>query len=239
MPAAKYNAIYRELKQQIERGDFPTGALLPSENILIEQFSCSRNTVRRAVSELVRDGYVQTIQGKGIRNIYQPAMQSTFTLGSIESFQESAARNHQRGESRILLFEECIADDTLAQRSGFVPGEALYYIRRLHLLNDRPLILNHSYFRRDIACGLTAEIAAQSIYHYLEQELHVSIINSKRIVTVEKMTPLDSAYLALGDCNCLAVITSQTYNSDGIMFEFTQSRHCPNFFRFQDNAVRH
>ena len=26
---------------------------------------------------------------------------------------------------------------------------------------------------------------------YLEQELHVSIVNSKRVVTVEKATPLD------------------------------------------------
>ena len=38
--------------------------------------------------------------------------------------------------------------------------------------------------------------------------------------------------------NCLAVVSSQTYNSDGIMFEYTQSRHHPSIFRFQDNAVR-
>ena len=33
-------------------------------------------------------------------------------------------------------------------------------------------------------------------------------------------------------------VSSQTYNSDGIMFEYTQSRHRPDYFRFQDNAVR-
>ncbi len=36
----------------------------------------------------------------------------------------------------------------------------------------------------------------------------------------------------------MAVVSSQTYNSDGVMFEYTQSRHRPDYFRFYDNAVR-
>lgn len=85
---------------------------------------------------------------------------------------------------------------------------------------------------------LTPEIASQSIYSYLENELHISIVNSKRVMTVEKMTQTDEKYLELGDYNCLAVVSSQTFNGDGIMFEYTQSRHRPDYFRFQDNAVR-
>ena len=50
--------------------------------------------------------------------------------------------------------------------------------------------------------------------------------------------PIKYLELDVNDYNCLAVITSHTYNSDGVMFEFTQSRHRPDYFRFQDNAVR-
>lgn len=42
----------------------------------------------------------------------------------------------------------------------------------------------------------------------------------------------------LNDYNCLAVVSSQTYNSDGIMFEYTQSRHRPDYFKFTDVATR-
>ena len=42
----------------------------------------------------------------------------------------------------------------------------------------------------------------------------------------------------MGDFNGLAVVISQTYNGDGVMFEYTRSRHHPQYFRFQDNAVR-
>jgi len=54
----------------------------------------------------------------------------------------------------------------------------------------------------------------------------------------EKMTEIDEKYLDLGDYNCMAVVTSHTYNSDGVMFEYTQSRHRPDYFSFQDNATR-
>ena len=238
MPKAKYEQLYQILKEKIESGTYPPQEMLPSELTLIAELGCSRNTLRRAIGELVRVGYVQTMQGKGMRSIYEPSRQTTFTLGTIETFSESAERNQQRGASKVLLFSSVTADWQLAEKTGFAEGTPLFYIQRLHYLNGRPLIFNHSYFRQDVAQGLTREIAEQSIYRYLETELHISIINSKRVVTVEKATALDLQHLDMGDCNCLAVVSSQTYNSDGVMFEYTQSRHHPNFFRFQDNAVR-
>ena len=71
------------------------GQLLPSENTLIAEFDCSRNTVRRAVAGLVRDGYVQTRQGWGVCNIFQPIEPSAYTMGTIESFAETSRRTGQ------------------------------------------------------------------------------------------------------------------------------------------------
>lgn len=226
------------LKSRIESGIYPVGHLLPSENTLIADFNCSRNTIRRAISELVRDGYVQTRQGLGVYNIFQPIEQSSYTVGTIESFQESAHRIHWKSENKVLLFTTCTADAEISARTGFKAGTDLFYLQRLHLLNGTPLILNHSYFRQESMPGLTPEIAGGSIYRYLEQVLNMSIVTSKRTITVEKSTPLDRQYIDLGAYDCLAVVSNQTYNSDGIMFEYTQSRHHPQFFRFQDNAIR-
>ena len=238
MPKTKYIAIYQDLKSKIEQGEYQFQELLPSENMFIHTYSCSRNTLRRAISVLVADGYVQTMQGKGVRNIFQPTKQTSFTIGGIESFQESAIRNHQKPMTKVLCFTELITDDKIAKRTGFTPGSSLYYLQRLHYLDGKPLIINHNYFLKDIVTSLTPEIAEGSIYHYLENTLHILIVTSKRIMTVEKMTQIDEKYLELGDYNCLAVVSSQTYNNDGIMFEYTQSRHRPDYFCFQDNATR-
>lgn len=240
MPKNKYELIYHDLKKKIEADKYLYQELLPSENTLIQIYDCSRNTVRRAVSRLVADGYVQTMQGKGVRNIYRPVEQAAFTIGEIESFRESALRNGQEADTKVLLFSEITADSTLAARSGFPPGAQLYYIQRLHYLDGKPLILNHNYLLKEPTEGLTPEIAQNSIYSYLENVLHMTIVNSKRIMTVEKITEIDEKYMDLNvdEYNCVAVVTSYTYNSEGLMFEYTQSRHRPDYFRFQDNAVR-
>lgn len=95
MPKSIYEDIYKDLKMKIEDNTFAYQELLPSENTLIQTYGCSRNTLRRAVSLLVSDGYVQTMQGKGVRNIYRPNEKTAFTIGEIETFKESAARNGQ------------------------------------------------------------------------------------------------------------------------------------------------
>ena len=240
MPKAIYETIYKDLKQKIETDAFAYPELLPSENTLIQTYNCSRNTLRRAVSCLVADGYVQTMQGKGVRNIYRPVAQTAFTIGEIESFRESAARNGHCSFTKVLLFTEFSISEKQALYTGFPVGTNIYYIQRLHYLDDIPLILNHNYFLKEVVPGLTKEIAENSIYEYLENTLHMTIVNSKRIMTVEKMTQIDEKYLKMNaeDYNCMAVVTSQTYNSDGVMFEYTQSRHRPDYFRFYDNAVR-
>ena len=86
MPKCKYDVIYKDLKRRLEEGEYPHGELLPSENTLIGVYGCSRNTLRRAISCLVTDGYVQTMQGKGVRNIYLPATKKRARRGCCASW---------------------------------------------------------------------------------------------------------------------------------------------------------
>lgn len=238
MPRQKFGQIYSTLKRRIESGRYQVGQLLPSENTLIEEFDCSRNTVRRAISELVRDGYVQTRQGRGVCNIYQPIERASYTMNTIESFRETARRTGQRGGTRVVAFSRRAADEAIAAQTGFPVGTDLFALCRVHDLDGSPSILNISYLLAECMPGLTAEIAGGSLYRYLEEELGMVIVTSKRTITVELATPLDRQWLKLGEYNCLAVVSNQVYNSHGVMFEYTQSRHLPEIFRFQDNAVR-
>ena len=238
MPKAKYNQIYRDLKEKIEAEVYAYQEMLPSEHILITEYGCSRNTVRRAISELTAEGYVQPMHGKGVRNIFQPVEQTAFTVGGIESFKESAIRNHRTPFTKVLLFTEITADEKIEKKTGFRKGSQLYYIQRLRSLNGKPLILDHNYFLKELTPGLTPGIASKSIYDYLEGELGHTITTSKRTLTVERMTQIDEKYIDLKDYNCMAVITSQTFDDNGIQFEYTQSRHRPDYFRFQDVATR-
>ena len=222
MPKAKFETIYKDLKKKIESQEYPYQELLPSENTMVTIYDCSRNTIRRAVSELAEQGYVQSLHGKGVRVIYQPVDQASFTIGGIESFKESAVRNHKRTRTDVVRFAEITADERVAANTGFPVMSELYYIQRVRYLEDKALILDINMFLKSEVPGLTKEIAGNSIYEYIENELGMAIVTSKRKMTVERATEIDEKYLELNDYNCLAVITGQTYNADGIMFEYTQ-----------------
>lgn len=238
MPKSKYEVIYLKLKQRMETLEYEYQDFLPSENTLVQEFDCSRNTVRRAIAALAADGYVQSLHGKGVRIIYQPNQHSQFLLNGIESFSEACKRNSIPQHTKVILFSEQVVDKKISQKTGMEEGESIYYIQRVRYLNGVPLIIDHNYFRKEVACGLTKEIAEQSIYDYLENRLGVTITTTKRVITVERTTETDEANLELHGCNCVAVVSGRTYNADGVMFEYTQSRHSPSQFEFHEVAQR-
>lgn len=238
MPKAKYDEIYQSIKRDIEADKYSYGELLPSENTFVSLLSCSRNTVRRAISLLIADGYVQPIHGKGVRIIYQPTTRTDFTIGGIESFKETAQRHKLSASTKIIEFSTLTIDDKLAAKTGFAAGEAVYYIRRVRLLDNKPLILDTNIFSCQLVPNLTEEVITDSIYEYIETTLNMQIGTSKRRITVEHASNEEKKLLPLNNYDCLAVITSQTFNTDGILFEYTESRHQPDSFCFQDTAVR-
>ena len=153
---------------------------------LFPQYPVAVRSVFLSVTAMYRP-----MQGKGVRNIYRPNEQAAFTIGEIETFKESAARNGQNAHTEVALFTELCISKKQSAYTGFPAGAKVYYIQRIHYLEDIPLIINHNYFLKESVPGLTAEIASHSIYEYLEQELHMTIVNSKRVMTVEKVTEID------------------------------------------------
>ena len=101
---AKYAEIYEDLKEKIESGTYPKDSYLPSEHTLISAYDCSRNTVRRAISALASEGYLQSMHGKGVLVIWQPPQQSLFSLSGIESLQEAAKRNDMSYRTKVVHF---------------------------------------------------------------------------------------------------------------------------------------
>ena len=83
------------------------------------------------------------MQGKGVRVIYQPALQTSFTIGGIESFKESAIRNHQKPETKVIHFVELIVDGKIAAKTGFPLGAEIYYLQIHGIL----LIYPHLFFQ--------------------------------------------------------------------------------------------
>ena len=140
--------------------------------------------------------------------------------------------------TRVVHFAEDVVDQKTAEKTGLPLGSDIYDVRRIRYLEGKALILDINLFLREAVPDLTPEIAAHSIYDYIENDLGMTIVTSRRRMTVERAGALDMRWLEMGDYNCLAVVSGRTYNAEGIQFEYTQSRHHPEYFCFEDTAVR-
>ncbi|MBQ7991476.1 MAG: UTRA domain-containing protein [Solobacterium sp.] len=239
MPKAKYEPIYRSIREDIETGKLGYGDFLPSENDYTEQFGCTRNTVRRALSMLAADGFVLPQHGRGVQVIYRPDENRTvFTIGGIESFAEATSRNQKKVVTKIESFKIIEADEKLSLKTGFDIGSELYYIERIRVVDGKALIFDTNIFLKSETEGLSPAIAADSIYRYLENSLHMTITTSRRRVTAEKARSRDKELLDLDTYDFVLVVTGQVFNSKGVMFEYTQSRHRPDQVCFVESAVR-
>src|SRR3974390_1774776 len=64
-PVPLYHQIRQDIKAKIKSEKFPVNQPIPSESELMVQYNVSRMTVRLAIDELEKEGYVKKIQGKG------------------------------------------------------------------------------------------------------------------------------------------------------------------------------
>jgi len=235
---AIYYDIYKDLREKIIAGVYPYQSFIPSELRLVDEYQCTHNTLRKAIQVLIVHGFVQPIRGKGVKVIWQAGRRAKFVLGDIQTMREAAANNGLEVETKVRTFERIVADQMMADLTGFAVGDELIHVERVRRVDGANLIFDKSCFLASCVKGLTPEIAADSIFTYLEGELGMHITTSNRTITMEYATAEDHEVLDLLDFDMLAVVDNHTFNDEGVHFESTQSRHRPDYFTFLTTALR-
>src|SRR4030081_44506 len=111
------------------------GQAIPSERQLTQEFGVSRLTVRAAIDELVRDGYLDRRHGSGTY-ITEPKIAQPLTL---TSFSEEMRRGGMVRGSRTLELTVTSAGARLARRLQVSPEEPLVRVKRLRLPRAGPV----------------------------------------------------------------------------------------------------
>lgn len=238
MAVAKYLGIYRALRARIEEGEYGFREFLPSENALAHEFGVTRNTVRKALTHLVGQGYVQAMQGRGIQVIHRPCLSPCFFLSAIESFAEACERIGLSAHTVILSEGRTRIDEDFAATSGLPAGAEALTLVRLRYIEQRPVIIDRSWFLTDVVPSIPQEAATSSVYRYLEDTLGVRSFSSPRMITIEAADDLDRRYLDLRGLDCVCIMQSLDFNASGVPFECTLSHHVPETFGFVALAHR-
>ena len=233
----KYQSIAQALKTKIINEIYPKNSLLPSENELVNQYAVSRSTIRQAMKSLEEEGLIQRRQGFGSTVIAQDKF--LFPISGLTSFDELQNLLGMKAETCVVLFECIPVDETLAELTGFPLDAKSFHIIRQRKIENKASILDEDYLLCDYSEGLTAELAQASIYHYLENNLKLNIAYAQKEITIDLLNDRDKSYLNLPALDRHVVsVKSHVYLADNTLFQYTESRHQVDKFRFTELARR-
>lgn len=234
----KFTKIYDSLKAMILNQEIDYGKQLPSENELVERYQMSRETVRKALDLLATDGMIQKRRGKGSIVIYQGVTE--FPVGDLISFQEVQKELELAYETKVILNEEIKAQQVpeVKQALALTNHDKLIHIIRTRQFNGKVKIIDEDYFLASIVNNIPHDIAQQSIYYYLENELDLQISYSSKTITFEPFTANDYRLFGNVSTPYSATVKGVVYLEDTTRFQFNISKHIATEFKFKEFSRR-
>ncbi len=232
---AKYLQIAADLTNKIKHKQYVAGDFLPSEPALSELYNVSRETIRKALNELLDAGIIQKIKGKG--SVVINAARIAFPISDIESFDELNKQKQMHAATKILALEDAQMPFIIRKHLSLTETAATY-VARLRLINQEPIVVDEDYILKKYVPDISLEQAKSSLYHYFEHDLGLEIDYATKTITVEPASKNVMAQLHLTDTNLVVVVRSLTYLKDTSFFQYTISQHRPDKFKFVDFAHR-
>nr|WP_263323239.1 GntR family transcriptional regulator [Neobacillus sp. Marseille-Q6967] len=192
-----YEQLKHFIKEAIDQGVYKAGEKLPNETDLCDIYGVSRITVRRAVQELVDEGFLERKQGKGT---FVTRTKVTRELVSVDGFSDFSKQIGKNPSKRILVCEEMKAPSTIAEALQIPVDTPVLKLVRLMFIDQQPFVLDEAYYSLERFPDLTAHFNKyESTYEVLKNIYNINLktCSSKKIITVTPASVSEAEYL---DC---------------------------------------
>ncbi len=153
-PIALYHQLKMALAQRILDNEWKVGERLPTEFELCQYYGVSRITVRQALAELEKEGFVRRRQGVGTFVTVPKIEQS---LASFYSFSEEFKRRGLTPRNEVTEFALKAPTAKLRELFALRDGEQVYYMKRLRFAGETLMAIEVTYLPARMFPGLTRE----------------------------------------------------------------------------------
>ncbi|HSA50756.1 MAG TPA: GntR family transcriptional regulator [Yinghuangia sp.] len=198
----------------------PPGTPVPPERTLAGDFDISRSTVRQALGELVIEGRLERVQGRGTF-VAKPKVAHRLRLGS---YTEDVRAQGLEPASRILGAVRLTADVELAERLGITPGSRALRIERLRLADAEPVALETTHLAAGRFPGLDRALDRHmSLRAALREVYGVRLAETEEVVETALASPREASLLATDVGMPLLALSRHSFDADGTPVEWTRA----------------
>jgi DNA-binding GntR family transcriptional regulator len=174
---ARYRELQNILKERIQQGVYETGDFLPSENELCQLYSITRTTVRKALDELLKEGFVEKLHGRGTR-----VRERRHSLGllNVKGFSEAVGQNVKTvflQKPKVRYWGKEIRQEVSEEELN---SDCLHF-ERLRFVGDEAVMLENNWFSNaDLPDFESALFIEGSFFKTLSKRYLVEVIGSEQ-----------------------------------------------------------
>lgn len=222
-PLKLYLQLSDILKKRIESDEWIIGSQVPTEEDLCKTYDVSRATVRGAISELTREGYLMKQQGKGTFVIKKVVADK---LTMIVSFDELMIEPSDGIKTNVLAQTIMMPVDDLAEKLNITHDKHLIYIKRVRAFENILVLIQESFIPLHLCQHLLKEdLENISLFEFFEKRAGIHITNVKNNFEMTHLGAEEAKLFEYPLRTPALMLTQQFYSgSSNIMYSRTIKR---------------
>ncbi len=184
-PMPVYFQLQKKIKKQIEDGRWAPGESIPTERELSKTHGLSPGTIKKALLNLVNEGYLYRIQGKGTF-----VAGTTLRRGSLRYYrlQKDFRGEEARLKIKLIGMKQIKGIPEFNKNLQISVNQDLYELKRLFLLKGVPVLYSISYLPwklfpnlENLKSDFCKDI---TLYQLLEKEYGITTISNKKLISI-------------------------------------------------------
>lgn len=210
------------IRDMIDSGELKSGDSIMPERELCTIQNVSRMTVNKAIVNLVNEGFLYRVQGKGT---FVSVIKQRNRFSSMQGFTEVMKEKGIHIKTDILFFEEAKQDEYIRKELKIEnENEMIYKVGRLRYIEDDPFGLEISYIPKSMCKNLKKDLEANnSLYSILSENYNYKMKRAEQIIEPIMLTKQEVNLLKQIKGTLALKLKRTSYIEEDIPIEYTIS----------------
>lgn len=207
-----------------------------SEREICQKYDVSRTTVRQALLELEREGYIYKRHGKGT---FVAPKKYNQNLQGFYSFTEEMKKLGKEPSSRVLKFEIFTVNNDIAKKMKLEKEDLVYKFTRLRLADGVPMMFETTFVPYNLFPGITKDDLNRNALYDIFRNRFSTIVDYAEEIFLPVLTNEEEAQKLLISVGSPSLkISRYAYNSTNQIIEYTISIARGDKFKYNVKLLR-